>query len=93
METIAGLELEGVLVGILGLLLGTVGFFLARFFGTSDKMEERNSSHVTHIALIHEKIGTHAASKQKQWAAIDHLMRDVAELKIKVAVLERERDQ
>lgn len=88
-EIIAQIPMEGAIA----LLFTVIGFFLNRFFHRSDKVETNTTAHVTHIALIHEKLGTHASSEQKQWATIDAIMRDIADLKVKVAVLEqRERE-
>jgi len=89
LETMASLDLETVLIPTSGVLLGIVSFFITRFFTKADKVEDSQVTHVTHIALIHEKIGQHASSEQKQWSTIDALTREVSELKLKVAVLEQ----
>lgn len=84
-EVVAQVPVEG----LIAVLFTVVGFFLTRFFSKTEKVEESQVTHVTHIALIHEKIGQHASSEQKQWSTIDTLTREVAELKLKVAVLEQ----
>lgn len=90
MEVLAELD-SGIITGGVAVLFSIIGFFVSRFFNKSDSVEQQATSHVTHIALIHEKLGTHSSSEQKQWAVLDSLVRDVSDLKIKVAVLERER--
>jgi hypothetical protein len=89
--TTAQIEQTWILAPLLGLLLGVVSFFVTRFFQKTDKVEESTVTHVTHIALIHEKIGQHASSEQKQWATIDTLSREISEMKLKIAVLEDRR--
>jgi len=87
-ETIAAVDAEWILVPVVSMLVGVVGFFITRFFSKSDKVEDSNVEHITHIALIHEKLGQHSSSEQKQWSTLDTLTREVADLKLKVAVLE-----
>lgn len=91
-EVLAGLELEQIVIPVISGLIGVVMFFATKFFDRSEKTHEKQVDGVTHIALIHEKIGQLSSSDAKQWTTLDQLMREMADMKLKIAVLEHRKN-
>lgn len=88
----AAVEMESLILPVAAAVasgaMGIITFFVTKHFNKSEKVEESQVTQVTHVALIHERIGQLSSSDAKQWTTLDVLSREVAELKLKVAVLE-----